>query len=445
MGLDSDNLERLSESGAGYRILIVDDDPAVVRVLTNTLHRRGYETLAASDGDTAWELAAENEIDAIITDIGMPGRSGEELLDLFRDERPSIPVILITGMATLDAAVAAMRCGAFDYIAKPVQPERLLQTVANAIQFRINAPSSRPIPDLTIVGEFRVIRFLGEGSSGLVYIVKRDADPGGPRYAMKLLKLNSLPAADREKTCRRFLHEARAVSTVDHPNVVHFVDYGLTEDNTPYLVMEFFPHPSLANAMPLLASWSYLEKVEVLLQIAKGLRAIHAMGICHRDIKPANVMIDTKQRIVKISDFGIAKIPGTALTASSTILGSPAYMAPEGFETANVDARADIFSMGTLAYELLLGHRPFPAENVPDLMRQIPSMRPVEPLKQDPLFPTDLQLILAKMLQKRPEFRYASGESLCTDLEALLKHRHPPHARPHFWKRLFMPVTSVWS
>ncbi len=432
------------ENGA-HRILVVDDDPDVLRVLTAMLRNAGYETLEAHDGDEAWRIVSDVELDLIITDIGMPGRSGDELLSMLCDDKPSIPVILITGMATLDAAVAAIKCGAFDYIAKPIEPERLFRTVISAIEFRENEPDTRPFPRLDAVGDFRVIRFLGEGSSGLVYLVKRRDDPDSSRYAMKLLKLNALAAGERERTCERFMHEARAVATISHPNVIRFVDYGITAEGAPYLIMEFFPHPSLAYAMPLLAPFCHTDKVRIIVQIAEALSAIHAQGICHRDIKPANIMVDTKTRALKISDFGIAKIPGTRLTASSSILGSPAYMAPEGFSTADVDHRADIFSLGVLSYELLLGHRPFPGETVPELMRQVSSMRPVEPRRQDRSFPLDLELILGKMLRKKLPFRYASADHLLTDLAAFLAERRPPYAKPRFWRRLNQPVTSVWS
>jgi len=184
------------------------------------------------------------------------------------------------------------------------------------------------------------------------------------------------------------------------------------------------------------------DKIRVLRQVASALGAIHAEGICHRDVKPGNVMLDPDTLLTKISDFGVAQLPESDLTLGSHLLGSPAYMAPEAFACAHVDRRADVFSLGVLAYELFLGERPFWGQSVPLLAKQIPRMRPKAPRRIDPDFPEDLQLILSRMLKKRASQRYDNATDLVGELDRFVR-REP--LRTSAWRRLKQSLSSDWS
>jgi serine/threonine-protein kinase len=162
-----------------------------------------------------------------------------------------------------------------------------------------------------------------------------------------------------------------------------------------------------------------VQKALILRQIADALSAIHERKICHRDIKPANIMVD-QALTVKLTDFGIAHLPDSDLTMTANILGTPTYMSPEAFISAKVDERSDIFSLGTVAYEFLLGRKPFQSDNIRALARVIQFSKPQAPCKINPNFPRKLQQILAKMLKKDPANRYRSATEVVTEIDEYL-------------------------
>ena len=428
-----------------FRVMVADDDESVRELVGRLLKREGFEVVTAVDGEQAWHKMRSHDIDLVVTDVQMPGRSGHELLENLRAEHPSVPVILITGMPTVEAAVECMKIGAFDYITKPFDLTKLRDRVWAALRQRKASPTTGvggAQPGGILAG-YRVIKTLGEGSVGVVFLVDKRDDRSEQKYALKILKLGGVSKLRREKLLLRFLHEGEAVSKIVHPNVIRFVEYGLArEENIPYLVMEYFSAPTLQDVLPEMQQLSYAEKVAVVCQAAKGLDAVHAQGVCHRDIKPANIMIDRKRLSVKISDFGIALLPDSDLTNPAHLIGTPAYMAPEAFISSHVDHLADIFSLGVVAYELFLGQRPFTGENVQMLARQIPKVKPLAPRKLDLNFPLSLEAILARMLKKSPERRYASVAEVLTDLTAFLEN---DSGEATVWHRLAERLSGDWS
>jgi len=441
-------VETTSGNGTGWgldRILVVDDDALLRRSLTRFLKREGFCVSEATDGEEAWEFLQKHEVDVIVTDVKMPRRTGIELLESLREERSDIPVILITGAPDIEAAVDCMKIGAFDYISKPVKPVRLRERVQAALSHRRSRLQGAALgagPGDVLAG-YRIVRVLGEGNAGVVCQVEKDTPAGLESYAVKILKVAGVEGDRRGRMLQRFLHEAKAASRISHPNVIRFVEYGLARtEEIPYLVMEYFPSPTLKDILQTLLRRNVGDKIRVLRQIASALAAIHAEGICHRDVKPGNVMVDTDTLLAKISDFGVAQLPESDLTAGSHLLGSPAYMAPEAFACAHVDRRADVFSLGVLAYELFLGERPFWGQNVPLLAKQIPSMRPKAPRKLDPDFPEELQLILARMLKKKPCQRYDSATELVGDFDRFTSGES---FHTSVWQRLMHSFSSDWD
>jgi len=441
-------VETSNTSGAGWgsnRILIVDDDALLRRTLTRFLKREGFRVSEAADGEEAWEFLQEHEVDVIITDVKMPRRTGIELLESLREEQSGIPVILITGAPNVEAAVDCMKIGAFDYISKPVKPVRLRERVQAALSYRRSQLQGVALgtgPGDVLAG-YRIIRVLGEGNGGVVCQVEKDTPDGLETYAVKILKAAGLEGDRRERMQQRFLHEAKAASRISHPNVIRFVEYGLARaENIPYLVMEYFSSPTLKEILQTLLRRNVADKIRIVRQIASALAAIHAEGICHRDVKPGNVMVDPDTLLAKISDFGVAQLPESDLTVGSHLLGSPAYMAPEAFACARVDRRADIFSLGVLAYELFLGERPFWGQSVPLLAKQIPGMRPKAPRKLDPDFPEELQVILARMLRKKPAQRYDSATELVGDFDSFTRGEL---MRTSVWQRFTKSFSPDWE
>ncbi|HVE41773.1 MAG TPA: serine/threonine-protein kinase [Planctomycetota bacterium] len=261
-------------------------------------------------------------------------------------------------------------------------------------------------------GRYTLIRELGQGGSGRVYLAR---DPElGREIAIKILDRGV--AAQPE----RFRREMGILAALRHPNIVTIYDAG-SDDGRPYYAMEYAPGRSLAETKLPLA-----EAVKVLEQVALACHAAHEKGIVHRDLKPANVLLADRPLV---ADFGIAKVADAERTETGMTLGTPSYMSPEQAAGLAVDARSDVFSMGTMLYEMMTGRRPFTGTNVYDIAAQVAKHDPVRPRAIDGSLPRDLEIIAFKAMAKRPERRYASARAFAEDLRAWQEGR-PIAARP---------------
>lgn len=407
-------------------ILLVDDDPNIRHLLRRLLERYGYTIAEAGDGFEA--LACIERLPAInlvITDMQMPRKTGMELLAEMRKTHAGVPVIIITAKPVVEAAVECMRNGAYDYISKPFDFDKIRSGVSRALEdYHKLARSEAEQPLFNInyrrfFGDYQILRVLGEGNAGIVFLARKngETDP----VALKVLKPNHAGKFPGGQEAERFLRSSEAISEIRHANIVSVRDFGLTRDEEiPYMVMEYIEGQTLKDFMDTLGSTlNYHDKTRILLQISMALSAIHAENICHRDVKPHNILI-TPNLQVKVTDFGIARLPNSELTMANELVGSPAYLSPEGFASSKVDARADIFSFGVLAYELLLGRKPFEGDSIPQFAHKIRTEPPREPRKIATDFPEGLQQVLARMLRKRPEERYATVNELANDLRNYL-------------------------
>jgi serine/threonine protein kinase len=261
-------------------------------------------------------------------------------------------------------------------------------------------------------GRYTLVRELGQGGSGRVYLA---LDPElGREIAIKILDRGV--AAQPE----RFRREMGILAALRHPNIVAIYDAG-TEDDRPYYAMEYAGGRSLAEAKLPLA-----DAVRVLEQVALACHAAHEKGIVHRDLKPANVLLADRPLV---ADFGIAKVGNAELTETGMTLGTPSYMSPEQAAGTEVDGRSDVFSMGTMLYEMMTGRKPFLGTNVFDIAAQVARHDPVPPREIDAALPRDLEIVVLKAMAKRPDRRYSSARAFAEDLRAWLEGR-PISARP---------------
>ena len=280
-----------------------------------------------------------------------------------------------------------------------------------------------------LAGRYRVLSLLGEGGMGRVYLAE---DPRlGRKVALKLLPPRL--TADAEGV-RRFEREARAASALSHPNIVTVYDVS-EADGASVIASEYIEGETLRERLargPLAPP----EAVEIASQIASALRAAHEAGIVHRDVKPENVMLRTLDggvEHVKLIDFGIAKLapqPATegngqngsaVMTTPGLIMGTDRYMSPEQARGQDVDARADVWSLGCVLYEMVAGTPPFTGETAGDVVAAVLKTEPV-PLPQVATeTPGELQRIVQKCLEKGREARYQSAEDLLDDLRRLQK------------------------
>ena len=265
----------------------------------------------------------------------------------------------------------------------------------------------------TVDGRYVVERVLGRGGMGVVYAARQQ--PLDRIVALKILGIDLASVPDAQA---RFLHEAKIVSQLRHPNTVHVHDFGRLADGRLYISMEFLdgePLSTLLRAGPL-APRRTLGMID---QICKSLAEAHAAGIIHRDLKPENLILDQVHGagdFVRVLDFGIARLHAetTRLTRTGTLVGTPQYMAPEQWRDDALDGRTDIYALGGVLYEMLVGAPPFRASTVPSLMFKHINELPTAPSKRTPPVAVDprLDALLLDMLAKDPSNRPASMDVL---------------------------------
>ena len=259
----------------------------------------------------------------------------------------------------------------------------------------------------TQIGRYEIHRKLGRGGMGTVYVAH---DPVlGRMVAIKVFASDlDLPDAGE-----RFTREARSAAALSHPNIVTVYDFGEFESQ-PYIVMEYVAGETLAHVIRRKADLSLGDKVRWIEELCAGVGFAHGRSVIHRDIKPANLMIDRSDRL-KILDFGIARILGTA-SKTTSMMGTPGYMAPEQIEGGAVDHRADLFSIGVVLYELLAGTEAFPGETPAAITYRILSQDPVSLRQLVPDLHPDLVEICERAIRKAPSERFDRVETMRTAL-----------------------------
>ncbi len=252
------------------------------------------------------------------------------------------------------------------------------------------------------IGKYEVLRKVGTGGSGSVYEAR---DP----LIRRTVAVKTCEAKDPEVRAR-FFQEAQLGGSLRHRNITTVYDFGV-DDGMSYIVQEFLDGEDLDRIIARRDPLPLIEKLQILIGIAYGLEYAHNAGIVHRDVKPGNIRI-LSDGTVKLMDFGIAKLAATGSNRTGRNMGTLAYLAPERILEQPVDARADIFSFGVVAYELLAGRRPFEGEIEEELFHSIVSADPV-PLSEIALdVPPALASIVDRALQKAPEDRYPSIEPM---------------------------------
>src|SRR5437899_6482972 len=311
------------------------------------------------------------------------------------------------------------------------------------------------------VGRYKLLQQIGEGGCGVVYMAEQ-TEPVQRRVALKIIKLGM----DTKQVIARFESERQALALMDHPNIAKVLDGGVTEAGRPYFVMElvrgikiteFCDHNNLPTK----------ERLELFMQVCRAIQHAHQKGIIHRDIKPSNILVTLHDGVAvpKVIDFGIAKATQgkltdqTLFTAFEQFIGTPVYMSPEQAELGglDVDTRSDIYSLGVLLYELLIGKTPFDenqggARGFESLRRTILEKEPMRPSTRlsamlqreltsaarqrqiDPpklinLLRGDLDWIVMKCLEKDRARRYETANGLAHDVQRYLDEE-PVLARP---------------
>jgi serine/threonine-protein kinase len=297
----------------------------------------------------------------------------------------------------------------------------------------IDVPSSLRVGTV-VDGKYRVENVLGSGGMGVVMSAFHLSL--GKRVAIKLLRAETI--GDPSDAIARFSREARVAAHIQSEHVVRVMDVAALPDGSPYMVMEYLEGADLRQVVATRGPLPIEEAVDYVLQACEALAEAHAAGIIHRDLKPGNLFLQRRSNgtsMIKVLDFGISKllqstsIPDAALTTTNSLMGSPLYMSPEQMKSArDVDARADIWALGAILYELVAGCAPFGGATIPEVCIAVISSPPRALAQYRHDIPPQLQGIILRCLQKHAIDRYPSVAALARELTRFASERSHVHA-----------------
>jgi CheY-like chemotaxis protein len=390
--------------------------------MARRLERSGFRVLTAASGPEALEVLRRTAVDLVLLDIMMPGMTGLDVLRAVRISRSTatLPVVMVTAKTESEDVVEALSLGANDYVTKPVDFPVALARIRAHLRTRqalqaeaspVVEPQSpaQAVPGAVLDGRYRLDSLIGGGSFGTVFRARhleleRDV-------AVKVLATS---AGTDPEALARFRREGASACCVQHPNAVAVLDFGVNRGGVAYLVMELLKGRSLDKELEEKIRLPPLRCAEIVVPICSALSAAHAAGIVHRDIKPSNVFLHhTPQgEMPKILDFGIAKVAGEAamgqrLTVDGSLLGTPAYMAPERFRRGPYGAKSDVYSVGAMLYEMLAGRLPFiPSTADPLALVAMQAEEDPPPLRlRRPDVSEPLEALVFSALSRNPELR----------------------------------------
>ena len=395
-------------------LLVVDDNAGNRDLLSRRLERKGFRVIVAEDGQRALDILATSRVDLVLLDVMMPGLSGLDVLKKLRETQPpsALPVVMVTAKTESEDVVEALELGANDYVTKPIDFPVVLARVKAQLRMRPSRSVDHPEPQLPsqvgpgsiLAGRYRIETKIGTGSFGAVF--KASHLELKSQVAVKVLGTSVATDAD---ALARFRREGISACRVRHPNAVGVLDFGVTEAGIAYLVMEQLEGHSLEREIETQGRLSTLRCVQILVPVCGALGEAHRSGIVHRDVKPSNIFLHRQARreTPKVLDFGIARLAGDAalhgsLTVDGSLLGTPAYMAPERFSSQPYDGKSDVYSLGITLYQMLSGRLPFVTPHRDPLamaMMQRNEAPPPLPVL-DPPVPEALQAVLQQALRK---------------------------------------------
>jgi CheY-like chemotaxis protein/tRNA A-37 threonylcarbamoyl transferase component Bud32 len=433
---------------AAKTVLVVDDEPEIRELVSNSLSELGYVCTTAGDGQEAQDFVAAGSFDLVVTDIRMPRKGGIELIRWIRNHYPQMPVIVMSGYADFETAREAIRLGVSDYLSKPfeslrevqaavrraignhigrAEPEvladelnRRLSPVADSQHVSVKSPKGN-----RILGGYEVLKKIGEGGMGAVYKARQIST--GRIVALKVM---SKEYQDDEEAVKRLLLEARVAMRLDHPNIVRGLDAG-RQGGTQYFAMEFVDGETVGDLLQKHRILTETAALKIALQVAHALEHIWEIKLVHRDIKPDNILI-ARDGTAKLTDLGLTKLATRSykgLTRIGIAVGSPNYMSPEQIRDDEIiDFRTDVYSLGATLFCMVVGTPPFSGNTAEETLSLHLTEKPPLANVKNTAISEATALVIDRMLQKEPDDRYLSLGHLIIDLEAAQDGKNPPFA-----------------
>ncbi len=423
--------------GGPARIAVVEDDAYLRRFLTVALRGRGFEVVPFGDGATACDAIERGGIDLVVSDVQLPRLDGLGLTRRLRARfrKGELPIVLCSVLDEEEDVLRGLEAGADDYLVKPFRPSELLARVVRHLGGRragarapvapLDEAAERALPQ--VIDGWTLVRELGRGALGAVY----EARAAGPRRpgagplaegarpveaALKLLAPRL--EADRADLAR-FFREVATLSAIADPHVVRILGAGYARGRH-YLAMELLRGETLHALVRRRGPRDPAVVASIGADVARGLAAIHAVGLVHRDVKPANVVLERDGRAVLV-DLGLAKRPAdTNVTATSDLLGTPDYVALEVVEGQAASVASDLYALGATLYEALTDRRPAVGETPLEVFRAL--MRGIRPPDLDlvrPGLPPALTDLVRALMAFDPRARPAPASAVAERLRAL--------------------------
>lgn len=413
------------------KILLVDDDELNLWFMEELFANQEYVVKTAATGDEASALLQTNQFDVIVLDWELPDKSGIEILSEFRSGGGLTPTLMLTGRTKLTDKETGFEAGADDYLTRPFQPEELQMRVKALLRRSAISAKAAPANKSTTDEEFAegailldryiVSEEIGKGYAGVVYKGKHKIL--GRPVAIKMVHSHLTGEA---KSITRFCMEAKAISSLSHPNIVTLYDFGTTESGVPFFVMDFLAGNSLEECIRSVDHFEQDRAINIIGQLCNALSYMHNKGLLHRDIKPGNIIIvknEVGKEVPKLVDFGLVKtltqIQELKLTQEGEAFGTPLYMSPEQCSGVELDCRSDIYSSGCLFYEMLTGRVPFTGQSALQTMymRMTEEIQSFSQIRPDLSIPSELEGIIRKALAKDREDRFATMDEMKSALE----------------------------
>jgi len=389
-------------------------DQPTVSELTENQHHVGTESVDFKSPDDYQAIEIDREFDSSELETTAVSEDSEDVLtDAIVKTNDSKPVII-----NPDSCIVNNNN---EPIATPEPVSMNEQEDSGIIK---TSTEVKPVPAGAPknLGRYQVTGTLGKGAMGMVY---KGIDPAINRpVALKTIRLDFVnDPAEMEELKERLFREAQAAGKLSHPNIVTIYDVG-SEDQLQYIAMEYLEGETLEDMIKRKTNFNYKIIAQIIIQICSALQYAHEQGIVHRDIKPANIMI-LKDYKVKVMDYGIARIDSSSMTKTGIAMGTPNYISPEQLKGQQTDLRADLFSLGVVVYEMLLGKRPFKGENITSLIYSIMHHEPPKPSDQNPQIPLLFDRLIFKALEKNPEARFQKASEIVTILNDFVESFAP--------------------